>query len=45
MLLHPDRTLPAFLDLFASNSSLVLTNVAGSRQPVNFAGTRVAGVT
>jgi WS/DGAT/MGAT family acyltransferase len=33
------------VDLFASKSSLVLTNVPGPRQPVYFAGTRVAGVT
>jgi diacylglycerol O-acyltransferase / wax synthase len=33
------------VDLFASKSSLVLTNVPGPSEPVYFAGTRVAGVT
>ena len=33
------------VDLFASKSSVVVTNVPGPRQPVYFAGTRVAGVT
>jgi len=32
------------IDLFTSKSTLILTNVPGPRQPVYFAGTRVAGI-
>jgi diacylglycerol O-acyltransferase / wax synthase len=42
--LSPRQIEQRLVDLFASKSSLVLTNVAGPRQPVYFAGTRVAGV-
>lgn len=34
----------AVIDVFASKGSLVLTNVAGPRQPVHLAGTEVAGL-
>ncbi len=42
--LTPPQIERRLVDLFASKSSLILTNVPGPREPVYFAGTRVAGV-
>ncbi len=42
--LTPPQVERRLVDMFASKSTLVLTNVPGPRQPVYFAGTRVAGV-
>lgn len=42
--LTPPQIEQRLVDMFASKSSLILTNVPGPRQPVYFAGTRVAGV-
>ena len=42
--LTPAQIERRLVDVFASKSTLVLTNVPGPRQPVYFAGTRVAGV-
>ena len=42
--LTPPQVERRLVNMFASKSTLVLTNVPGPRQPVYFAGTRVAGV-
>jgi diacylglycerol O-acyltransferase / wax synthase len=42
--LTPPQVERRLVDMFASKSTLVLTNVPGPREPVYFAGTRVAGV-
>ena len=42
--LTPPQIEQRLVDLFASKTSLVLTNVPGPAQPVYFAGTKVAGV-
>ncbi len=42
--LTPPQIEQRLVDLFASKTSLVLTNVPGPDQPVYFAGTKVAGV-
>ena len=42
--LTPPQVEQRLVDLFSSKSTAVLTNVPGPREPIYFAGTRIAGV-
>jgi len=42
--LTPPQVEKPLVDLFSSKSTVVMTNVPGPRQPIYFAGTRIAGI-
>jgi len=42
--LTPPQVEKPLVDLFSSKSTAVMTNVPGPRQPIYFAGTRIAGI-